>query len=104
MTAQERLSRDSANHGRKEFRRAFLSRKSLMADCRTADDIFRERVSNLSASGLFLETKRRLAIGQEIAMTVTLADSQDMIIKATGKVVRKTYNGVGVAFTIVFNY
>ena len=104
MTIHERLNHDIDLHGRKEFRKAFLSQQFLMADCHTVDDIFRERVNNLSANGLFLETNRRLAIGQEIAMTIELTDSPAMIIKVTGEVVRKTFKGVGVAFKIVFNY
>mgnify|MGYP001828861314 CR=1 FL=1 len=104
MTAQDRLSRDLDNHGRKDTRKAFLSHRSLMADCQTINAAFRDRVSDMSASGLFLETSRRLKIGQEIAMTIPLPDSQGIVIKVTGEVVRKTLNGVGVAFRIVFNY
>jgi hypothetical protein len=37
-------------------------------------------------------------------MTIPLPDSQGMVIKVTGEVVRKTIKGVGVAFKIVFNY
>lgn len=104
MMTHEELTRDTDLHGRKELRKAFLSQQVLMADCQTTDDIFRVRVNNLSASGLFLETNRRLTIGQEIAMTIELSDSPAMVIKVTGKVVRKTIGGVGVVFTIVFNY
>ena len=104
MNAQESLPHNGIDHGRKEFRKAFLSQQLLIADCHTKDDRFRDRVNNLSASGLFLETDRQLVIGQEIAMTIKLTDSPAMVIKVTGKVVRKTIKGVGVAFTIVFNY
>ncbi len=104
MSAQGSLANHNHYHRRKEFRKAFLSQRLLMADCHTKDGIFRDRVNNLSASGLFLETDRPLSIGQEIAMTIELTDSPAMAIKVTGEVVRKTYNGVGVAFTVVFNY
>lgn len=104
MTAQDRLSRELRNHGRKDTRKAFLTHRSLVADCETVNGAFRDRVNDMSASGLFLETSRRLAIGQEIAMTIPLPDSHGIVIKVTGEVVRKTYNGVGVAFRIVFNY
>ena len=104
MTAQDRLSRELPHHGRKDTRKAFLTQRSLMADCQTINGDFRDRVNDMSASGLFLETNRRLAIGQEIAMTIPLPDSHGIVIKVTGEVVRKTYNGVGVAFKIVFNY
>ena len=104
MTAQDRLSRDSTNSGRKEIRKAFLANQTLMADCQTADGEFRDRVNDLSASGLFLETSRPLSIGQEIAMTIPLHDSHGVVIKATGEVVRKTGRGVGIVFRIVFNY
>ena len=104
MTTQKELNRNPDFHGRKEFRKSFLSQPLLMADCQTVDDFFRDRVNNLSASGLFLKTNRGLTIGQEIAMTIELTDSPAMVIKVTGEVVRKTTDGVGVEFTIVFNY
>lgn len=104
MTTHNTLNRNTDFNGRKEFRKAFLSQQLLMADCQTVDDVFRDRVNNLSASGLFLKTNRGLTIGQEIAMTIELTDSPAMAIKVTGEVVRKTIDGVGVAFTIVFNY
>jgi hypothetical protein len=104
MAAQDRLSRDSVDHGRKDTRKAFLSHRSLIAECQTAHDVFQDRVNDLSASGLFLQTDRQLAIGQEIAMTIPLTDSHGMVIKVTGEVVRTTTEGVGVAFKIVFNY
>ena len=104
MTAQGRLSRDSTNNGRKETRKAFPAHQTLVADCQTADGVFRDRVNDLSASGLFLETSRPLHVGQEIAMTIPLHDSHGIVIKVTGEVVRKTATGVGVVFTVVFNY
>jgi Tfp pilus assembly protein PilZ len=75
-----------------------------MAECQTAEDVFQDRVNDLSASGLFLQTDRRLAIGQEIAMTIPLPESHGIVIKVTGEVVRTTVKGVGVAFKVVFNY
>ena len=104
MTAQGRASRELRNHGRKDARKGFLAQRSLMADCQTVNGAFRDRVNDMSASGLFLETSRQLDIGQEIAMTIALPDSHGIVIKVTGEVVRKTYNGVGVAFKVVFNY
>lgn len=104
MTNHKEPNRNTVFHGRKEFRKAFLSQQLLMADCQTVDGAFRDRVNNLSASGLFLKTNRGLTIGQEIAMTIELTDSPAMAIKVTGEVVRKTIDGVGVAFRIVFNH
>ena len=105
MTAQDRQTSSSIDHGRKEPRKkAFLTQQTLMAECHTAEGVFCDRVHNLSANGVFLETGRRLQIGQEIALTIALSDSKSTVVKATGEVVRITPKGVGVAFKIVFNY
>jgi len=45
-----------------------------MATCITMGGSFRDRVQDLCSKGLFLATGRSLALGEEIAMTITLPD------------------------------
>jgi len=103
MTPQDRFHQDDAFNGRREPRKRFLSHLALMANCQTSSAEFSDRVHDLSANGVFLETTRSLSVGQEIAMTIALPNSRNAI-KATGVVVRQTRRGFGVAFKIVFRY
>jgi Tfp pilus assembly protein PilZ len=75
----------------------------LTARCETSDNIFKERVYDLSAGGVFLTTRRQFSIGQEIAVTIPLPDSQ-LAIRATGEIVRINDLGVGVEFKVIFNH
>ena len=92
-----------AFYERKDSRKGFLNQSDLTARCETSDNIFRERVYNLSASGVFLTTRRQLSIGQEIAVTIPLPNSRQAI-KATGEIVRINNIGVGVEFKVIFNH
>ena len=88
---------------RKDFRRLFERHQPPMATCITMGDSFQDRVQNLSSKGVFLATGRNLTVGEEIAMTITFPGSQT-VIRATGHVIRADTLGVGVEFTVVFNY
>jgi len=75
----------------------------LYASCLTRNGEFKERVRNLSAKGVFLSTRRKLAVGDEIAMTIPLVRAKAMI-RATGEIIRLEPEGVGVEFRVIFNY
>jgi hypothetical protein len=88
---------------RKDFRLAVDESSPLLADCLTSSGPFKERVQNVSSKGAFLATRRRLKIGEEIAMTIPLAGSK-ATIRATGEVVRADPTGYGVEFRVIFRY
>ena len=88
---------------RKDFRRFFEANQPLYAHCLTKYGEFKERVQNLSAKGVFLATRRKLSVGDEIAMTIPLVHAKAMI-RATGEIIRLNSEGVGVEFRVIFNY
>jgi hypothetical protein len=97
------VSWDEKGCQRKDFRRFFEANQPLYADCLTKYGKFRERVQNLSAKGVFLATRRKLSVGDEIAMTIPLVHAK-ALIRATGEIIRVEPEGVGVEFRVIFNY
>ncbi len=87
---------------RKDSRKYFVKNQLLTAKCETIDDMFSVSVQDLSPSGAFIYTKKRLSLGQEIAMTIQLPNS-DNFLRATGEIVRVSAGGFGVEFKIIFN-
>ena len=87
---------------RKDSRKYFVQNQLLTAKCETIDDMFSVSVQDVSPSGAFIYTKKELELGQEIAMTIQLPNSDDFL-RATGEIVRVDSGGFGVAFKIIFN-
>jgi len=87
---------------RKNSRKYFVKNQLLTAKCETMDDMFSASVQDVSPSGAFIYTKKKLTLGQEIAITIQLPNSDDFL-KATGEIVRISSGGFGVEFKIIFN-
>ena len=94
---------EDALYERKDSRKYFVKNQLLLANCQTADSVFSEYIQDLSSGGAFIQTDKNLTIGQEIAMTISLPNSRKEL-KATGEIVRVSPKGVGVEFTVIFNY
>jgi len=103
MTTDNEMICDETGCRRKDFRRFFEANQPLYADCLTKYGEFKDRVQNLSAKGVFLATRRKLSVGDEIAMTIPLVRTKAMI-RATGEIIRIEPGGVGVEFRVIFNY
>ena len=88
---------------RKDSRKYFSKNQLLLANCQTADTVFKEYIQDLSSGGAFIQTDKTLTIGQEIAMTISLPNSRKEL-RATGEIVRVSPKGVGVEFTVIFNF
>ena len=87
---------------RKDSRKYFVKNQLLTAKCETIDDMFSVSVQDVSPSGAFIYTKKELKLGQEIAMTIQLPNTDDFL-RATGEIVRVDSGGFGVEFKIIFN-
>ena len=87
---------------RKDSRKYFMKNQLLTARCETTDDMFSVSVKDVSHSGAFIYTKKNLILGQEIAMTIQLPNS-DEFLRATGEIVRVSSGGFRVEFKIIFN-
>ena len=68
-------------------------------DCR----VYTNNISNISQSGLFIDTQKPLAVGAEIIMTFRL-DGFDKPLKIKGKIAHSSDKGVGVEFKNVSPY
>jgi hypothetical protein len=60
--------------------------------------VFREFVKNISRGGMFIGTTASFSPGEHVTLTFS-PPNQDKPIRITGRVVRKTANGIGVEFT-----
>ncbi len=65
--------------------------------------VFSNDIKNISDSGLFIETKKPLILGDEIVMSFRL-EGFDKPFKMKGDITRTTSNGVGVEFKNISPY
>jgi len=61
---------------------------------------YKSHIRNISAGGVFIETRMPFTAGQEVSLTFPLPDYQKHI-KIIGKIVRLTQQGIGVKFKMV---
>ena len=102
--ATNTLNNGNLNHlgGRKDARKKMMGTDPIVAECRTMDGTFQARVQDISSTGVFVLTSRKLSMGQEIALTFAFPQT-GRTIKATGEVVRVTPDGVGMEIKLFFN-
>ena len=84
----------SKNEKRKHARRSTLIDITYSSDKRR---VFEDFVRNISAGGLYIETKLVTELGQQLNMTFSHPDS-GAPIKVSGKIVRADSEGIGVRF------
>lgn len=66
-------------------------------DYATEDRAFKDFLKNISAGGMFIETRTPFSIGQQITLTFSPSD-RDKPIKITGEIVWTGSLGIGVKF------
>jgi Tfp pilus assembly protein PilZ len=86
---------------RKDARLIFNKNQKVAVRCLTNTCCFDARIRNVSSSGIFIQTQQELPVGEEIAVSFTFPDSGNQV-KATGKVVRTTYSGMGIEIQVYF--
>jgi Tfp pilus assembly protein PilZ len=86
---------------RKDARLIFNKNQKVAVRCLTNTCRFEARIGNVSSSGIFIQTQQDLPIGEEIAVSFTFPASGNKV-RATGKVVRTTYSGMGIEIQIYF--
>ena len=92
-----------AGQERKDSRVTFNGHKHIIAHCGTRNGYFIAPLRDLSTSGAFVLTDQTPSIGEEITLDFLLPN-QEKSTKITGEVVRKTDEGVGIEFRIIFKY
>ena len=81
------------------------SRKSCLisVDYSTPERFYREFVQDISAGGLYIETREPLSKGEGISLTFSVPDSQ-VPIRVTGEIVRTEESGIAVEFNKISKY
>jgi Tfp pilus assembly protein PilZ len=69
----------------------------MLVDYATLDRAYKDCIRNISASGVFIETRTSFSIGQKITLTFS-ASNYERPIKITGKIARTGPGGIGVKF------
>ena len=64
---------------------------------KTFDRIYSDRIMNISQSGVFIETRRPIFVGEEISMGFKI-NGLNKTIKIKGEVVQASNRGVGIEF------
>ena len=69
----------------------------------TQNRIYSDNIADISKSGLFIETKRPLDVGEEIVLSFNM-HGYDRPFKIKGNIVRSNQQGIGVEFKEVNPY
>jgi Tfp pilus assembly protein PilZ len=72
----------------------------MVVDYSTEDRAYRDYIQNVSADGVFIETRIPFTAGQEVSLAFPLPNYQKYI-KIIGEVARVTPQGIGVKFKMV---
>jgi Tfp pilus assembly protein PilZ len=64
---------------------------------RTFDRVYSDQIMNISQSGVFIETRRPIFVGEEILMDFKI-EGVNKTLKIKGKVVHASNRGVGIEF------
>ena len=86
---------------RKDARKKVNRTRLVIADCRTMDRDFQAPIGNISSGGIFLDTRQRLLVGQEIAIKFHFPGTRKTIM-ANGEIVRTSIEGAGIRFRMFF--
>jgi uncharacterized protein (TIGR02266 family) len=89
---EERLFKGRRKHEREPF--------FMAVDYSTKDRFYKDYIQDISAGGVFIETRIPFRVGQEVSLTFPLPDYQKYI-KIAGEVARVTTQGIGVKFKTV---
>lgn len=84
---------------RKYFRRSYFRD----VDYATNDQVFRDFIQNLSAGGMFIETRQSFCVGQEITLVFALP-ACGKPVRIRGEIVRSGPQGIGVRFKKPIQY
>jgi hypothetical protein len=90
------------DYDRRRDARLVFRENQVPVQCETIEGNFTARLINVSSSGVFIETKKPLQVGKEIAIKFRFPGSEEVVM-ATGEVIRKDYSGAGVCLKIFFN-
>ena len=86
---------------RKDARLYFNKNQPVAVRCLTGNCNFEATIQDVSSSGIFINTREDLQIGEEIAIKFTFPKSGNQV-QATGEVVRTSGAGIGIEIKVYF--
>ncbi len=86
---------------RRDARKKVNELQLVVADCQTMEGDFQAPINNISSGGIFIDTRHRLFVGQEIAIKFDFPGIRKTIM-ANGEIVRTSYDGAGIKFRMFF--
>jgi len=75
----------------------------IAVDYSTQDRFFKDFIQDISAGGVFIETREPFEQGQNIALTFSIPNSQ-VPFRVSGEIARSTSDGIAVKFEQVTKY
>jgi len=72
----------------------------MVVDYATEGRAYKDYIQDISAGGVFIETRMPFSVGQEVSLSFPLPD-HEKYIRITGEVVRTSPQGIGVKFKMV---
>lgn len=88
---EKKLSKGKRQHERKPF--------FMVVDYSAEDRVYKDFIQNISAGGVFIETRLPFSVGQEVSLSFPLPNYKKYI-KIPGEIVRTNLEGIGVKFKI----
>jgi len=89
---EERVFKGRRKHERKPF--------FIVVDYSTGDRFYKDYIQDISAGGVFIQTRMPFRARQEVSLSFSLPDYQKYI-NINGEVTRVTPEGIGVKFKMV---
>jgi uncharacterized protein (TIGR02266 family) len=89
---EERVFKDRRKHEREPF--------FMVVDYSTEDRFYKDYIQDISAGGVFIQTRMPFRAGQDVSLSFPLPDHQKYIA-INGEVARFTPEGIGVKFKMV---
>jgi Tfp pilus assembly protein PilZ len=88
----ERLLKGNRKHERESF--------FMVVDYSTEDRIYKDYIKDISADGIFIETRMPFSVGRELSLSFPFPNYQKYI-KITGELIRIALQGIGVKFKML---
>jgi len=93
------LLRDAEMQSSEDTRENVRKPYNMVVDYAVQDRFCNDFIQNISAGGMFIETRMPFLVGQDITLTFPLPKDRKHV-KVAGEVIRTTPNGIGVKFKI----
>ena len=94
------LEKDAVDRMKRDGNRKDLRINCMISvDYSDSDRFFKDYIQDISSGGVFIKTRERFAVGEEIVLSLSLSEDGNAF-RIPAEVVRTTAEGIGVKFKI----